>query len=310
MTPISRSGLWKKRLGDWVVNPYVGCEHGCFHCYCPAMPGVKFQNNHHTQEQWGSYLLPKAGIVEALAKQLVRFTPERAKTTEWGDGWILLSFLTDCYTPSEAKFKLTRQCLQLLLEAGHRVRIQTRSALVERDFDLMVAHKDQVLLGTSLPYLDDALARTLEPRAPSPKRRLRMLQNAREKGLEVYVAVAPFMPFHGTETMEEVMEVVRPFEPREIFCEVLNPKGSNLTMMHRALAGTYPDLAGRLGAYNADSWAHFTWRMLSLGLSLDHRFVPWPDTQRFWRAYLNPEQARFLETYLPPKGNQEESISA
>jgi DNA repair photolyase len=221
-----------------------------------------------------------------------------------------MSFLTDCYTPSESKYKLTRQCLQLLLEAGHKVRLQTRSALVERDFDLLVAYRKQVLLGTSIPYLDDALARTLEPRATSPKRRLRMLRNARDKGLEVYVAVAPFMPFHGAETMQEVMDVVRPLEPREIFCEVLNPKGSNLMMMHRALVGPYPDLADRLGAYTADSWAHFTWRILSLGLSLDRRFIPWPDTQRFWRTYLNPEQARFLETYLPPKGAQEEPISA
>lgn len=163
-TAINPSQLWKKRLGDWVLNPYVGCEHGCFHCYCPAMPGVKFMNHGHSQREWGKYLYPKPGLVEALRDQLRNFTPDRAKRTEWGDGWILMSFLTDCYTPSEAKHKLTRQCLQLLLEAGHKVRVQTRSVLVERDFDLLAAHADRVLLGTSLPHLDDKLARALEPR--------------------------------------------------------------------------------------------------------------------------------------------------
>src|SRR5439155_15927762 len=51
MKPINSSELWKKRLGDWVVTPYVGCEHGCFHCYCPAMPGVKFFNHGYISVQ-------------------------------------------------------------------------------------------------------------------------------------------------------------------------------------------------------------------------------------------------------------------
>src|SRR6266571_4922872 len=97
MTPINKSELWKKRLGDWVLNDYVGCEHGCLHCYCPAMPGVKFFNHGHSQREWGTYLYPKDGIVEALPDQLRNFTPDKAKRTEWGDGWVLMSFLTDCY---------------------------------------------------------------------------------------------------------------------------------------------------------------------------------------------------------------------
>ncbi len=310
MTPINPSGLWKKRLGDWVINPYVGCEHGCFHCYCPAMPGVKFNNDGHTQREWGKYLLPKDGIVEALRLQLRNFTPEKAKTTDWGDGWVLMSFLTDCYTPSEAKFKLTRRCLELLLEAGHRVRLQTRSVLVERDFDLLAAHADQVLLGTSLPYLDDGLARALEPRAAAPSRRLRMLGKARDRGIPVYVAVAPFLPFHGNEVLEEVMDAVQPLEPREIFCEVLNPKGDNIAMMREALLARFPGEAEKMRGYTADYWAKFTWTVLSLGLAKDRRFIPWPDTQRFWKTYLNREQAAFLDSYLPPKNARPLAIPA
>jgi DNA repair photolyase len=310
MTPINPSGLWKKRLGDWVINPYVGCEHGCFHCHCPAMPGVKFNNNGHRQNEWGKYLLPKHGIVEALRDQLRNFTPDKARKTEWGDGWVLMSFLTDCYTPSEAKYKLTRQCLQLLLEAGHKVRLQTRSALVERDFDLLVAHKKQVLLGTSLPYLDDSLARALEPRATAPSRRLKMLQKAFDRGIEVYVAVAPFMPFHDHHVMDEVLKAIRPLKPREIFCEVLNPKGDNLAMMHNALAAKYPAQAQMMANYSGEYWAKFTWKVLSFGLTKNDRFIPWPDTQRFWKTYLGQKETKLLDAYLPSKEMQTEAISA
>jgi DNA repair photolyase len=93
---------------------------------------------------------------------------------------------------------------------------------------LLAAHSNQVLLGTSLPHLDDRLARALEPRAAAPTRRLRMLEKAAEAGIPVYVAVAPFLPFHDREILEAVLAKVLPLRPREIFCEVLNRKATTL----------------------------------------------------------------------------------
>jgi DNA repair photolyase len=263
------------------------------------MPGVRFNNHGHNQNEWGQYLYPKTGIVEALRKQLKKFTPDRAKRTDWGDGWILMSFLTDCYTPTESKEMLTRQSLQLLLEAGHRVRIQTRSSLVERDFDLLTSYRDQVLLGTSLPHLDDALSRVLEPRASSPSRRLITLERARDLGIPIYVAVAPFLPFHGMEILDEVLRRVLLLEPAEVFCEVLNPKGDNLEMMRRALANDYPHHAKRMDRYSAESWAKFTWEMLDYGRARSSLFIPWPDSKRAWRKHVTSEQSQFLEEFLP-----------
>ena len=299
MKALNPSNLWKKRLGDWVINPYVGCEHGCFHCYCPAMPGVRFNNQGRKQAEWGQYLYPKTGIVQALRKQLGRFPPESAKRTDWGDGWILMSFLTDCYTPTESREMLTRQSLQLLLEAGHRVRIQTRSSLVERDFDVLSAHPNQVLLGTSLPHLDDALSRVLEPRASSPSRRLSTLERARDAGIPIYVAVAPFLPFHGQEILRGVVDRVLQLEPTEVFCEVLNPKGDNLVMMRQALANRYPHYARCMSAYSLERWAYFTWEMLNWGSKLTPLFIPWPDSKGGWRKYVSESQTLFLEMFLP-----------
>jgi DNA repair photolyase len=210
-----------------------------------------------------------------------------------------MSFLTDCYTPAEAKYQLTRQCLKLILEAGHKVRVQTRSVLVERDFDLLLAHSDRVLLGTSIPHLDDRLARVLEPRAAAPSRRLLMLQRAAEGGIPIYVAIAPFLPFHGREELEEVLARLSVLGTREIFCEVLNPKGDNIAMMMEALQPSFPDYARRLAGYSARYWAEFTWNVLSHGFTHSQQFIPWPDTRRQWRAFLPEESVDFLEKFLP-----------
>jgi DNA repair photolyase len=301
MKAISESALWKKRLGDWVLNPYVGCEHACFHCYCPAMPGVKFHNEGRSQRDWGKYLLQKKGFIDAVKQTLRTFTPDKAKRTAWGDGWLLMSFLTDCYTPAEAKLKVTRECLKLLLDAGHKVRIQTRSALVERDFDILTKHADLVLLGTSLPYLDDKLARVLEPKASSPTRRLRMLEKAAAAGLRVYVAAAPFMPFTDLKELVGVWMKVKTLNPREIFCEVLNPKGDNIGMMIETLnaAGFVSEMAS-LRDYDEAAWAYHTHEVLQFGHDcVGPLFVPWPDTGRAWSKHLLPGDVDWLDQFLP-----------
>ena len=296
---ISDSKLNKKRLGDWVVNPYIGCEHGCKHCYCPAMPGVKFFNNGHSQQEWGRYLIPKEGFIESLKHDL-RKHPRPGSTA--GQGYILVSFLTDCYTPSEAKLLLTRQSLELLLAAGCKVRIQTRSALVERDFDLLVAHKDQVLLGASLPYLNDKLARVLEPEASAPTRRLEMLRRAKRAGLSVYVAIAPFMPFHGKSELNEVVNAVADLNPVEVFDEVLNPRSGNLKMMNDAL-----EEGGRTERVFTDyieRWPRWTYDHLREAKAacdaagIGERFIAWPDPRAAKSKTLNAAEQAWLTAWL------------
>lgn len=296
----------KKRLGDWVINPYIGCEHGCLHCYCPAMPGVKFFNNGRTQREWGSYLYPKKDWLDALRRD-VRRHPRPGSTA--GKGYILASFLTDCYTPTEARHLLTRESLRILLDAGCRVRIQTRSALVERDFDILKPHRDRVLLGTSLPYLDDRLARVLEPHATAPSRRLRMLENARTAGLSVYVAIAPFMPFHGDEELAAVVDAVRDLSPVEIFDEVLNPRSENLDMMREGLSREgRPEII--LANYR-EWWPRFTHDHLKAAeracaaAGIGDRFIAWPDPLAARARTLAAAERAWLSAWLPAKKDME-----
>ena len=304
MKPIGISKLWKKHLGDWGVNVYNGCEHGCLFCYSPVQPGVKAQPfwTGKTQADWGRHFAQRDGLVEALRAQLRTFGPARAVKTPWGQGRILVSFLCDAYQPMEEKLGVTRQVLELLLQAGHRVRIQTRATLVRRDFDLLLKYKDQVRLGTSLPHLDDDLARVLEPQAPAPSARLEMLCEAAQVGIPVYVAVAPFLPFHTLEVLDEVVARVKPLRPTEIFCEPLNPKGDCVGMVAQALATQYPAEAKRMTAYNDAAWARWTYEVLRHGV--EHHsgagFIAWPDTGRAWSDHLTAEQVTFLNQFLPP----------
>lgn len=300
MAIISESNLWKKRLGDWVINPYVGCEHGCKHCYCPAMPGVKFTNGGRSQREWGQYIFPKENIVSRLKKDLKTFNPYKSSTS-WGRGVILISFLTDCYSPIEVKLGITREILKLVLEAGHKVRIQTRSALAERDFDVLEYHKDQVLFGTSLPYLDDSLARVLEPKATAPSRRLRMLERAAKKGIPVYAAIAPVMPFHHLGTVEDVLKKIVPLKPVEIFSEVLNPKDGNVFLINEALEKA--DRRERVSEfYRTNQWIRWTYEYLYsaylLARQLGCNFICWPSPQSV-KEPLSPEEQSWLLKWLP-----------
>lgn len=300
MAIISESKLWKKRLGDWVINPYVGCEHGCKHCYCPAMPGVKFTNGGRGQREWGKYIFPKENIIARLKKELETFDPAR-NSTKWGKGVILLSFLTDCYSPIESRLKLTRAILELVLEAGHRVRIQTRSALVERDFDILERYRGQVVLGTSLPYLDDRLARILEPGATAPTRRIKMLERAVGKNIPVYVAVAPAMPFHNFCTVEEVLREIAPLDPVEVFSEVLNPMDDNIRIMNETLeqAGCKERISE---LYRTNQWVRWTYEYLYnaylLARKLGCNFICWPSPHSV-KSPLSEEQKQWLLKWIP-----------
>jgi len=304
MKPIGISKLWKKHLGDWGVNVYNGCEHGCVFCYSPAQPGVKAQPfwKGKTQADWGRFNSARDGLVEALQHQLRTFTPARAVKTTWGQGRILVSFLCDAYQPLEEKLLVTRQVLELLLQAGHRVRIQTRATLVRRDFDLLLKYRDQVQLGTSLPHLDDVLASVLEPNAPAPTARLEMLREAARVGIPVYVAIAPFLPFHKLDVLDEVVARVKPLRPTEIFCEVLNPKGDCVGMVAQALATHYPAEAKIVAAYDDAAWARWTYEVLRHGV--EHHsgtgFMAWPDTGRAWSDHLTADKVTFLNQFLPP----------
>ena len=170
---------------DQSINPYRGCEHGCIYCYARPThaylglsPGLDFE----------SRLVAKPDAAERLRAELAhpayRVTP------------IALGANTDPYQPIERHWRLTREVLSVLQACRHPVTLTTKSALIERDIDLLgeMARDRLAQVQISLTTLDRSLARTLEPRAASPERRLQTIRRLALAGIPVTVLVAPIIP--------------------------------------------------------------------------------------------------------------------
>lgn len=179
------------------VNPYRGCAHGCAYCYA--------RNTHE-------YLGMSAGVdfetkilVKHQAPQLLRaFLARRS----WQPETITFSGVTDCYQPAERRFRLTRQCLEIALEARQPVALVSKNALLIRDLDVLTALAERRLVhvALSITTLDADLARTMEPRTSTPAARLRAVRMLSDAGVPVQAMVAPIIPGLNDSQMSAVLE--------------------------------------------------------------------------------------------------------
>lgn len=169
----------------WSVNPYRGCYHGCAYCY--ARPG------HEYLDMGAGTDFERKIVVKPRAPELLRKCFEQKS---WKGELIVFSGVTDCYQPIEASYELTRRCLEVCLEFKNPVSIITRSALVERDRELLAElHRAAYCtVGISVPFFDAQNARAVEPHAPSPARRFKTISRLAEAGVPVGVNVAPIIP--------------------------------------------------------------------------------------------------------------------
>ncbi len=167
------------------LNPYRGCEHGC--AYCFARP-------------YHEYLGFSAGldfetkiVVKERAPELLRAELSRKK---WIPQAISLSAISDAYQPVERRLQLTRRCLAVLAEFRNPVAIITKNHLVTRDIDHLaeLAKYRAASVAISLTSLDPELAKTLEPRASPPSRRLAAIEELSAAGIPVRVMTAPVIP--------------------------------------------------------------------------------------------------------------------
>jgi DNA repair photolyase len=170
---------------DTSLNPYRGCEHGCAYCY--ARPNHEYLG-FSAGLDFETRILVKPDAPALLRKALA--------SKRWQPQVIAMSGVTDPYQPVERRLRITRGCLEVLAEFRNPVGIITKSALVERDVDLLaeLARHGAAVVNVSITSLDDALRRKLEPRASSPRRRLEAVSRLAAAGVPVGVMVAPVIP--------------------------------------------------------------------------------------------------------------------
>jgi DNA repair photolyase len=182
---------------DRSINPYRGCEHGCVYCfarpthaYLGLSPGLDFE----------SKLFVKPDAPALLEKEL--------SARGYSPRTIAIGTNTDPYQPIERKYQVMRGILEVLERAGHPVGIVTKSALVLRDLDILarMAERNLVKVGISVTTLDPKLARIMEPRAPTPTRRLEALRQLSDVGVPTMVMVAPIIPAINDAEIERILD--------------------------------------------------------------------------------------------------------
>ncbi|MFL9872764.1 PA0069 family radical SAM protein [Paraburkholderia megapolitana] len=257
------------------LNPYRGCEHGCIYCfarpthsYLGLSPGLDFE----------SRIYAKINAPELLEREMSKksYVPEP----------IALGVNTDAWQPVERDLRLTRRIIQVLHDRGQPFAAITKSSLIERDLDLLapMAARGQVMAAITITTLDADIARTLEPRAATPARRLRTIRTLSEAGVPVGVSIAPVIPFVTEPDMERVLEACAEAGATNASYIVLRLPWEVAPLFKDWLTAHFPDRADRVmsrvrdmrGGKDYDS--SFASRMKGEGL--------WADLlrQRFYNA--------------------------
>jgi len=180
--------LSKSKIYPYVVNPYTGCQHACSYCYARFMKRV---TGH--KEPWGEFVDVKVNAPELLREEITK----KKRAGVWVSG------VCDPYQPLEGKYRLTRQCLEILARNEWPVIIQTRSPLVLRDMDIIQGARD-FEVGLSVTTADDAIRKLFEPDAPPIEDRIAALDTLHRAGIRTYAMIAPVLP--GAEGLAELLK--------------------------------------------------------------------------------------------------------
>jgi DNA repair photolyase len=219
------------------LNPYRGCEHGCIYCfarpshaYLGLSPGLDFETR----------LFAKVNAADLLRHELARpgYVPEN----------IAIGVNTDAYQPCERERRITREVLEVLGECRHPYGLITKSALIERDIDLIAPMAEQGLAcaAITLTTLDGEISRTLEPRAAAPSRRLRAIRTLTEAGIPVSVSVAPIIPFVTEPEIERILEAAKDAGAVGAHYTVLRMPWEVNPLFQQWLHAHFPDRAQRV----------------------------------------------------------------
>lgn len=285
---------------DRSINAYRGCEHGCIYCFArpthafhDLSPGLDFE----------SRLFAKPDAPALLRAELMKpgYSPRP----------IAMGTNTDPYQPIEAKWRITRAIVEVLSECDHPFSITTKSDRVTRDIDLLapMAAKRLTAVALSITSLDPKIARTLEPRAPHPERRMAAVKKLSDAGIPTFVSLAPVVPAVTDHEMEHILERAAEAGARAAFFLPVRLPYEVAPLFKAWLEEHFPDRAGKVMSIihsirgGRDNDPNFYTRMQGQG--------PWADLlrTRFHKTCrklgLNNERWELrTDLFRPPEGAQ------
>ncbi len=223
--------------GDYSMNPYQGCEHGCVYCYA-----------RNTHEYWGfsagldfeQKIIVKKNAAEILKKQL--------SSRNWKVSPIMLSGNTDCYQPIEKKLEITKKIVGVLNDFKHPVGIITKNSLILRDIGILkeMAKENLVHVMISLTSLDENLRQKLEPRTTTSHQRLKTLETLSANGIPCGVMTAPIIPGLNSMEIPELLKVASEHGATSAGYTMVRLNGSIRELFTDWLEKNFPDAKDKI----------------------------------------------------------------
>ena len=299
---IAQNNFVYKSLSNWAFNIAIGCSHACRFCYVPSAATIKQGPKlaeygvKDPDAEWGSYLLlrpwDEAKFLSSL--RAAEATP-KSELKRDGNRAVIYCSTTDPYqvihhpdrerqrSLAQHARQLVRRSLELIRDQSSlNVRILTRSPLARSDFDLFKSFGSRLLFGMSVPTLRNDLAKVYEPKAPAPSQRLAALREARDVGLNIFVAMAPTYPECDESDLHSTLQAVAKVEPLTVFHEPINIRAENVERIKSQADSLGIKL--RTGVFSTrESWQDYainalqTVERLAGELGLARQLHLWPD---------------------------------
>ena len=228
-----------KNMGfAWSLNPYTGCEHRCAFCYVRAF---ELRADRPPDDRYGRTIRVKVNVAAVLRAELSR--------RSWRRETVVIGAATDPYQPAEGRFRLTRQCLQVLRERSNPTALITRGPMIVRDIDVLtaLARRADVHITVSIPTIDDEVWRKTEPGTAHPRQRLRAIEKLTEAALDVGVGMAPILPglSDRPDRIEAVIKAARAAGATGLWAGMLHLKDGTKEHFMSVLGRHWPELVPR-----------------------------------------------------------------